>query len=256
MIQSSFVSSQITCKPAEYLIRYSWLFSLIRKWSICLSGERALVHLNLAITRLQFKIGNKVAGTSFYSMQTDQNWQELEDIELIKYAQSGDTEAFGVIYERYARVIYRFLNAHLNDFQDAEDILADVFLRVWKVLPKYQDRGTPFLVLLFRIARNRLIDHYRHVSTKRPSVSLDYVNIPDRKSEPADILVAKWENAELRRTMQKLREDYRTVLILRFISGLSPDEAAQVMGRSVGAVRVLQHRALASLRELLNASEK
>jgi RNA polymerase sigma-70 factor (ECF subfamily) len=189
-------------------------------------------------------------------MPSDQNWQELEDIELIRYAQGGDTEAFGVIYERYARVIYRFLSAHLNNIQDAEDILADVFLRVWKVLPKYQDRGTPFLVLLFRIARNRLIDHYRHVGTRKPHVSIDFVSIPDRKSEPAEIMVAKWENAELQRIMQKLREDYRTVLILRFISGLSPEEAAQVMGRSVGAVRVLQHRALASLRELINSSER
>jgi RNA polymerase sigma-70 factor (ECF subfamily) len=244
------------CQPAKYLIRYGWLFPTILKRSIYLSGEFALVDLSRAVTRLQIKIGNKVVGTSFYSMPTDQNWQELEDIELIKYAQSGDTEAFGVIYERYARVIYRFLNAHLNNFQDAEDILADVFLRVWKVLPKYQDRGTPFLVLLFRIARNRLIDHYRHVGTRKPSISIDYVSIPDRRSEPADMVVAKWENAELMRKMQKLREDYRTVLVLRFISGLSPDETAQVMGRSVGAVRVLQHRALASLRELLDASEK
>jgi RNA polymerase sigma-70 factor (ECF subfamily) len=255
MIQSSSISNVFVRNPANYLIRYGWLFASIRKW-IFLSGESALVHLFRAVSKMQFRIGNKVAGSSFYSMPIDKNWQDLEDIELIKYAQSGNTEAFGVIYERYARVIYRFLNAHLNNVQDAEDILADVFLRVWKVLPKYQDRGTPFLVMLFRIARNRLIDHYRHVGTRKPHVSIDYVTIPDRKNEPADILVAKWENAELGRTMQRLREDYRTVLALRFISGLSPDETAQVMDRSVGAVRVLQHRALASLRELLNASEK
>jgi RNA polymerase sigma-70 factor (ECF subfamily) len=64
--------------------------------------------------------------------------------------------------------------------------------------------------------------------------------------------VFSFEREELRLTLEQLREDYRTVLVLRFLSELSPEETAQVMGRSPGAVRVLQHRALAALRSMLD----
>jgi RNA polymerase sigma-70 factor (ECF subfamily) len=234
-----------------------WVLSrLVRRWRFHWNRYSNVLPAESRLSELQIGHSNKAAETTFYRMSANKNWRELEDIELIRSAQSGDVEAFGEIYERYSQVIYRFLSAHLDNFLDAEDILSDVFLRVWRVIPKYQDRGTPFLVFLFRIARNRLIDYYRHKGNKNPDVSIDIVSLPDQRDEPGEVLVTKHEHAELRRVMKQLREDYRTVLILRFINGLSPDEAAQVMGRSVGAVRVLQHRALASLRELLNGLER
>src|SRR5512139_2760089 len=84
-----------------------------------------------------------------------------KDHELIRKAQQGDPHAFGDLYEFHAPVVFRYLFVHLNSQMDAEDLTAEVFLKAWQSLPKYTERGVPFLAFLFRIARNALVDHYR-----------------------------------------------------------------------------------------------
>jgi RNA polymerase sigma-70 factor (ECF subfamily) len=183
------------------------------------------------------------------------NLSEVDDIQLLKNAQDGNAEAFGELYERYAQRVFRFLYAHLSNQQDAEDLTGEVFLRVWRSLGNYRERGVPFLAFLFRIARNALIDHYRRTGKPKQDVSIDDVLLQDQKPSPGDMVAANLEHQEIRETLDQLRDDYRTVLVLRFLSELSPDETAQVMGRSPGAVRVLQHRALASLRTLIENTQ-
>lgn len=180
------------------------------------------------------------------------NWQEVDDVQLIKIAQEGDAEAFGELYERYATRVFRFLFAHLSNRMDAEDLVGDVFLRVWRSLPNYEEKGVPFLAFLFRIARNALIDHYRRAGKSKQDVSIEDITLQDGDPGPGDTVMANLEHEQLRQTLGQLREDYRTVLILRFLSELTPDETAEVMDRSAGAVRVLQHRALAALRKLMD----
>jgi len=176
------------------------------------------------------------------------NWREVDDIQLLQIAQKGDTEAFGEIYERNAEKVFRYLSAHLDSSQDAEDLTEEVFIRVWRFLPEYRERGVPFLSFVFRIARNVLIDYYRRERRKGEQVSTDDLPIPDHKPGPVELLSIQTERQELLKALDTLREDYRNVLVLRFLSDLSPEETAQVMGRSAGAVRVLQHRALSALR--------
>jgi RNA polymerase sigma-70 factor (ECF subfamily) len=180
------------------------------------------------------------------------NWQDVDDIQLIAIAQGGDADAFGELYERYATRVFRFLFAHLSNRMDAEDLVGDVFLRVWRALPNYQEQGVPFLAFLFRIARNALIDHYRKAGKSKQDVSIEDITIEDGDPGPGDTVITNLEHEQLRQTLGQLREDYRTVLVLRFLSELSPDETAEVMDRSAGAVRVLQHRALAALRKLMD----
>jgi RNA polymerase sigma-70 factor, ECF subfamily len=176
------------------------------------------------------------------------NWHEVDDIQLLKIAQEGNTEAFGAIYERYAEKVFRYLNAHLGNALDAEDLTEEVFIRVWRSLPDYRERGTPFLSFVFRVARNALIDHYRRERRVVGQLSADEVMVADHKPGPVEIVSQQMEQQELREALEGLREDYRNVLILRFFSGLTPEETAIAMGRPAGAVRVLQHRALAALR--------
>jgi RNA polymerase sigma-70 factor (ECF subfamily) len=180
------------------------------------------------------------------------NWQDVDDIQLITIAQGGDADAFGELYERYATRVFRFLFAHLSNRMDAEDLVGDVFLRVWRALPNYQEQGVPFLAFLFRIARNALIDHYRKAGKSKQDVSIEDITIEDGDPGPGDTVIRNLEHEQLRQTLGQLRDDYRTVLVLRFLSELSPDETAEVMDRSAGAVRVLQHRALAALRKLMD----
>ena len=75
--------------------------------------------------------------------------------------------------------------------------------------------------------------------------------IKDFRPDPGDVVIDNLERQEMRRLLDQLQEDYRTVILLRFLSGLDPEETGLVMGRSPGAVRVLQHRALTALRKLL-----
>jgi RNA polymerase sigma-70 factor, ECF subfamily len=173
-----------------------------------------------------------------------------KDHELIKKAQQGDPHAFGDLYESHAPAIFRYLSAHLGSQMDAEDLTGEVFLKAWQSLPKYIERGVPFLAFLFRIARNVLIDHYRHnnrVEEKAPEELDGYKD--EGPSEPADEIGRQQEHQQMLRVLDRLRPDYKSVLTLRFISELTPEETSKVMNRSVGAIRVLQHRALAALRD-------
>jgi len=170
------------------------------------------------------------------------------DEQLIAQFKNGDAEAFGMLYEQYAEMIFRFVYSHLDNRLDAEDLTEEIFFRTWKALPKYDDRGLPFSAFLYRIARNSLIDYYRQHKVVQ---SIENMNLQSQEAGPEEAVAAKSDRHDLRKTIAELREDYRDVLIFRFLSGLSPTETAQIMKRSVGAVRVLQHRALSALRELL-----
>lgn len=182
------------------------------------------------------------------------DWQDVNEAELLLKARQGDAQAFGELYEAYAPRLFRYLFAHLENRLDAEDLTEDVFLRVWQALPAYREQGIPFAGFVFRVARNALIDHYRRTRRRKPDLETDSIEefIPD----PTPTLQAHLEHKEMREALGKLREEYRMVLNLRFLADLSPEETAQAMGRSAGAVRVLQHRALAALRKLLEKLEE
>jgi RNA polymerase sigma-70 factor (ECF subfamily) len=182
------------------------------------------------------------------------DWPAVEDVQLLKKAQHGDAQAFGELYERHALAVFRFLYAHLDDRLDAEDLTEEVFLRTWRTLPRYRDQGVPFKAFLFRVAHNALVDHYRSHSRSKGELSIEDSVIHDLRAEPGSLFQQNQEHQELRSTLAQMREDYQTVLIARFLADLSPEETAQVMGRSVGAVRVLQHRALTALRKLMEGA--
>jgi RNA polymerase sigma-70 factor (ECF subfamily) len=177
--------------------------------------------------------------------------QDTADAELLKQSQAGDAEAFGRLYERYAATVFRFLYAHLGNRLDAEDLAEEVFLRVWRTLPRYEEQGVPFLAFLYRIARNALIDHYRRSERTEVILLSNTKPASDAEHNPDQIIATDLEHQEIRSVLGKLQDTYREVLTLRFIAGLSPMETAATMHRSEGSVRVLQHRALVALRRLL-----
>jgi len=183
-------------------------------------------------------------------------WHEADVVQLIEQAQAGNAQAFGQLYEQYAAAVFRYVFAHVDNRLDAEDLTEEVFLRAWRSISKYRQRDIPFLAYMFRIARNAVIDHHRSSRRSELLVSLDDDDhmdrqIKDLRPDPSDAAIEGQESQEMHRLLDQLQEDYRTVLLLRFLSGLDPEETALVMGRSPGAVRVLQHRALTALRKLV-----
>jgi RNA polymerase sigma-70 factor, ECF subfamily len=180
------------------------------------------------------------------------DWQEADDRRLVSRAQDGDVEAYGELYLRHAGKVFGYLAAHVDSIQDAEDLTGDVFYRCWQALPGYHERGVPFLAYLLRIARNALVDHYRREKRYNHEEIEKAESLPTNpQTQPVEIVVARMELQHLRHLLDQLRPDYRTVLVLRFMSELTVLETARVMDRSTGAVRVLQHRALEALRDLL-----
>jgi RNA polymerase sigma-70 factor (ECF subfamily) len=116
-------------------------------------------------------------------------------------------------------------------------------------LPRYEERGLPFGAWLFRIARARLIDHWRRQG-RRPLVALEDTETGPQLSQdiPEDEIAV---SEMIQRALRVLTEEQREVVVLRFLVGMSLEEVARAMGKSVGAVKALQHRALSALARYL-----
>ena len=171
---------------------------------------------------------------------------------LTKRACRGDKNAFGDLYERYLDQIYRYIYYRVSNPQDAEDLTEQVFLKAWEKLPQYRG-SVPFRAWIYRIAHNIVIDHYR---TRKDTVELpDDLPLADDRADVEAQLFSQERAAGLAAIIARLSPLHQHVLTLRFINGLSMKETAQVLGRNVGAVRVLQHRALKAAHTLLVAEE-
>lgn len=172
------------------------------------------------------------------------------EAQLIRKAQRGDTACFGELYDHYLPKIYRYIFAKVNHREYAEDIAHEVFLAAWKNLPGYRERGYPFSSWLYRIARNEIIDHYRlekhHANVDE--LDPDAVHLASAAERELDLSLA-WRT--VKEAMNELTDEERDVLLLRFVNDLTPKEVAAVLGKSEGAVRVMQHRAIQDLKRRL-----
>ena len=174
--------------------------------------------------------------------------QEFVD-RIVTRVQAGENAAVADLFDLYHEPVYRYVASRLREPSDAEDVTQDVFLRVIRALPRYERRGLPFRAWLFTLARNAVIDFHR---TRRVHVGLDaYTNLPSPEPGPEAESLARSEAAVVELAMAALTDDHREVVALRFFGDLSSAEVAAVMGRSEGAVRVLQFRALHALRREL-----
>ncbi len=176
------------------------------------------------------------------------------DEDLIARAMQGDAMAFGDLYERYLTPLYRYVFYRVNDVAEAEDLTEQVFLKAWEALGRYQLRAVPFSAWLYRIAHNAIADQYR---TRKATLPLEgQLLLLDTTGGPEDRLDWRETIESVAHALTQLAPIHQQVLTLRFISGLSHAETARVLERSEEAVRVLQHRALTALRELLTKSVK
>ena len=172
----------------------------------------------------------------------------LDDETLVDGATAGDREAFGELYERYVASVYRHLFHMVSDVDIAQDLTEQTFLRALEAIHRYERRGVPILAWLLRIARNLCLNDQR---VRRNNSSVRRNGDGDVVASPEFFCEAKLDGEEVRRAVQALDGDQRQVIVLRFMDGLSYAEVARVLGKSVGAVRVAQYRALRALRRSL-----
>jgi RNA polymerase sigma-70 factor (ECF subfamily) len=168
---------------------------------------------------------------------------------LVERARAGDRQAFGELYDRYAALTYRHIHCLVGDRQAAEDLTAQTFLQALQAIGRYEERGIPFQVWLLRIARNLAINHWR--IRRNHSNGDNGLERKDSMPSPESLCEAKLLEEEVWGAVRRLRGDQRQVIVLRFVDGLSYPEVAQVLGKSIGAVRVVQYRALSALRRAL-----
>ena len=167
---------------------------------------------------------------------------------LVELAQEGDREALESLYLLHFDRIYSYLHMSVGNRHDAEDLTTQTFLKMLEAIGGFRWRSAPFSAWLFRIAHNLAIDHFR--ATRR---WLPEAEVP----EPEDGVESSAEDAALqsigRRSMLALIEnlslEQQQVLILKFVFTFSNGEAGTILGKSEGAVKSLQHRALASLQK-------
>ncbi len=172
--------------------------------------------------------------------------QTIDEQDLIRRAQRHDADAFTELYRRHVDRIFRYVLLRVGDELSAEDLTSEVFVRALESLDAYEDRGAPFAAWLYRIANARVIDHWR--SARRADVSLDNGQDDVPVDMPATDVIAHRTLAE---TLARLTSEQQEVIILRFVEGYSTAEIAQLTRRTEGAVKSLQHRALASLARLM-----
>ena len=185
-----------------------------------------------------------------------QHAEDIDSARLVVRAQSGDPTAFSELYMRYFDRLYAYLRVAVKDAHEAEDIAQEAFLSMLRALPQYDLRlSHPFRVLLFHIARNRSIDHFRKhrsVDVEAPA-ELDRIRV-ELSADPSGAFDSL-SDSELARYLRRLPASQRQTLVLRYALDFSTEEIAEVLEISVQAVRNLQHRGLAFLRQRLKEND-
>jgi RNA polymerase sigma-70 factor, ECF subfamily len=180
----------------------------------------------------------------------------LKEKYLLFKAKNKDPEAFSRVYDLYVDRIYRFVFFKVSSQEEAQDLTSEVFLKTWQ----YIISGKDILNLnayLYRVARNLVVDHYRKASQKEVSFdalaqgadSLDQES--GLRMEQTKALEDKLQIEKIEIKLQGLKDEYREVIILRFVDEMSISEIADIMEKKKGAVRVILFRALNALKELM-----
>lgn len=167
--------------------------------------------------------------------------------DLVRRVRDRDPLAFQELYERYAPRVFGYLFQRLNgDAEEAEDLTADVFTRVYEKIDGFQPQGAPLSAWVFRIAHNRLIDSIRR-RPRQIHVTLD--EAPELAAGPVFGNVEQHVALEeIKAGLIRLTPEQRQVIVLRFLEGKSLAETAAIVGRNEDAVKKLQARGLAALR--------
>lgn len=167
-----------------------------------------------------------------------------EDLSALAIEAKTDPEAFGRLYEHYVQSIYRYLYSRVGTVQLAEDLTSQTFMAAFRSLSRYQERGQ-FSSWLFRIARSKLMDHFRG---NRQEESLEAA---DGLVVGPDTLASVMQDetlGHLRLLIGQLKDDERDLIRLRYVADLSFAEMAELLGKSEEAVKKSVYRLLARLK--------
>jgi RNA polymerase sigma-70 factor (ECF subfamily) len=193
-----------------------------------------------------------VALTWDLTTETVPDWMADDDDAAWAMRARTDRAAFGVLYDRYVDRIYAYCRRRLQTQEAAEDATSQTFLKALGAIARYQPEAGTFRAWIFTIANRVVIDSYRR---EKSAASLDGIgDVRDLESGPEHVALDREASRELYALVDRLPEEQANLIQLR-LAGLTDREIAGVLGRSYGAIRVAQHRAIKRLQELAtNAS--
>ncbi len=172
-----------------------------------------------------------------------------EKILLYKLRVKQDPEAYATLYDNYVKQIYRFVFFKVSSHEEAEDITSEVFLKAWHYVQENKEIKS-FSGLLYRVARNCIIDLYRLKASKPEVFSDEPIEVSDEGNWYTD-LHTKVEAKKIIQALKKLKQEYQEVITLRYVDELEVAEIAEIVGKRKIAIRVTLHRALKKLKEIL-----
>lgn len=170
-------------------------------------------------------------------------------VDLVGRAQDGDGAAFAELYDRYVDQTFGYVYRRVQHRQTAEDLTSDVFLRAFRRLDTFEWQGVDLGAWIMTIARNRVHDHFKSARFRleRSSDQTPEDPTPGVDDDPERVALGRDMARALGRALENLSDDHREVIELRFVHDRSVAETAQIMGRTVGATKALQYRALKAL---------
>jgi len=177
------------------------------------------------------------------------------DDELLLKANSFNREAISAIYEAYQQPLYRYVYRQVGCVETARDLTSEVFRRFLQALNKGTGPSEQLKAWLYRVAHNVVVDFYRR-QQHRNHLSLEAQHLYSDE-DPVRSVELNMEAEKVRQALTKLTPDQRQVITLKFFAGFTNKETAEVLEKPVGAVKALQHRAIAALqRQLLPMEEQ
>lgn len=178
-----------------------------------------------------------------------------------------DRVAFEKMYDLYIEKIYRFIYFKVNSIHDAEDITSEVFLKAWEYFGRPDVMVKKLQPFLYQIARNRVIDFYRKralygvvpldtLKKQEAPESSTGITPQDSAGKVPPALAQVQAATEVEQYLNKLKDEYREVVILKHLEGYSTREIAEILDKQKGAVRVLLHRAMKALSSVVKQEKR
>src|ERR671931_279904 len=170
---------------------------------------------------------------------------------LVERAQAGDRDALEELYLIHFDRIYSYLHMSVGNRHDAEDLTTQTFLKMLESIGKFRFRAAPFSAWLFRIAHNLAMDHFRAARRWQPEEEVPEPPGQEERSAEDEALHSIGR-ASMLELIDNLSPEQQQVLTLKFVFNFGNAEAATILGKTEGAIKSLQHRALVSLQKQLD----
>lgn len=185
------------------------------------------------------------------------NKESIKKIEqLVIHSQKGDQDSFGELYDILIQEIYRYVYFKVRP-EDASDLCAEVFVKAWEHIKSYSPQpGTSFRSWIFRIAHNIVIDYYRKNDQYEDIEQAEAIQDTSYEANVEESINHILTLEYVEKGMTQLKEEYRQIILLKFIQDFSNEEISEIMGKSEGAIRIIQYRALQELKKIIKEMQE